>query len=101
MATQHLPTPYEAKIVGNDVRIEIVNKETSRNLVCDFHRHAFHTPKERARLISTAEFIVRACNAHDDLLKACKTVVTFHAASYLPNDVYDLLLTAIDKAEGE
>ena len=50
---------------------------------------------------ANAEFIVRAVNAHDDLLAACKLFATrFPAAiAALPDDERDLITAAIAKAE--
>ena len=52
-----------------------------------------------------AEFIVRACNAHDELLAAGKAFVEDYLG-YINSDDYDLpdpraLLAAIAKAEGK
>lgn len=44
-----------------------------------------------------AKFIVRACNAHEDLLAACKSV----SSVGINDEVLDQLAAAIAKAEGE
>ncbi len=58
---------------------------------------------------ANAEFIVRACNAHEDLLAICEDATTaiydaMHAGSLSRNyhdDVMDKIEAAIKKARGE
>ena len=54
-------------------------------------------PKEAA---ANAEFVVRACNAHYDLLAACKAMVRTGKAPADIDAAYDLMRAAIAKAEG-
>lgn len=53
---------------------------------------------------SDAEFIVRACNAHDDLLEACKAarsiIDEFHGGTIQGDIVLTRLNDAISHAEG-
>jgi hypothetical protein len=58
------------------------------------------TPQQRAN----AAFIVRACNAHEDLLTACKNLLTVIVNEDVPQKVLDeagILHAAIRKAEEE
>ena len=52
---------------------------------------------------ANATFIVTACNAHDDLLAACKAAAELHAQYHVlsPHErrVFQQLRTAIEKAE--
>jgi len=56
-----------------------------------------------------AKFICRACNSHDDLVKACKLVLSNHAQRYGPNGYsikfrkseIEMIRQAITKAEGK
>ena len=80
MATvKHTPTPYEAVGLENpDNQIVYIKSDTSPDGdICDFYHvidhgenkgHIFLKDKARAN----AEFIVRACNSHEDLITTIK-----------------------------
>lgn len=61
--TAHTPTPWEA--CGNLVRTARTDVDPSGLLVCD-------CPANVGNRIEDAAFIVRACNAHDELVAAGK-----------------------------
>lgn len=61
--TAHTPTPWEA--CGNLVRTARTDVDPSGLLVCD-------CPANVGNRIEDAAFIVRACNAHDDLVAALR-----------------------------
>lgn len=63
--TAHTPTPWEA--CGNLVRTARTDVDPSGLLVCD-------CPANVGNRIEDAAFIVRACNAHDDLVAALRAV---------------------------
>lgn len=65
-----------------------------------------HEPDAKARQFATAEFIVRACNAHETLLEALKSAVNaLHLNPDVCQDEIDSTLveinSAIAKAEGK
>lgn len=51
---------------------------------------------------ANAAFIVRACNTHEDLVKACKATIAHRGKDFLDNTIepYAGLVRAIAKAEG-
>jgi hypothetical protein len=57
--------------------------EFSNSSVAEIH-HEDHRWDEKAR--ANAAFIVRACNAHDDLVKALRGVLTAPTMNFAPAD---------------
>ncbi len=87
---QHTPTPWKA----NGLSIEDSNGDL---IAC------LNTGDGIVRAHEDAAFIVRAVNAHDELLQALKDCVgelQFHAES-LPDGEIERALKAIAKAEGK
>lgn len=70
--------------------------------------HYFCPKRDQRERIDNAEFIIRACNCHDDLLAACKKLIEiWHRAGPLGSyqmEKFDIPVRmaemAIDKAEG-
>lgn len=77
----HTPGPWDTvgatRIWGTNAAVCIV-AEPECNTSNDFHEVRFGSKRWREAM-SNAEFIVRACNAHDDLLEACKAARTWVA----------------------
>lgn len=67
---QPVPTPYEVKRIGAHVYIEPV----TGGFVCDMQAGDM-AEDERPGMESTAEFITRACNAHNDLVSALRDCI--------------------------
>ncbi len=73
--TQHTPTPFrmlpegEHCILGNDDTI-----------VC-----GIFTCCAREQMLANAEFIVRACNCHDDMLAFIEKVAEMDLANFVPD----------------
>lgn len=63
MNTNHTATPWKTEDVGDDGRLDVV---------------AFHEGEElwiTSANYRDAKFMVTACNAHDDLVEACKRLI--------------------------
>ena len=77
-AMKHTPTPwkqgvnYPERIIGEHEIVAFVN-----------HPELDGKPNDREQ--ANAEFIVRACNSHDELLEACKALVQNLEMEWLPN----------------
>lgn len=95
MAADHSPLPWEISEIdhGDYNEIEIVAPAEHWSTVV-FMGEAF-----RARNVANAEFIVRACNSHHELLAACKLAL----GAFERNDAIDWadLERAIAIAEGK
>jgi hypothetical protein len=62
------------------------------------HDAEWARPADWERDLANAQFIVRACNSHNDLLEACKAVVRM--GSHSPFDAASMMAkAAITKAE--
>lgn len=82
MTTKHTPTPWATDILvpmdgrlDKDATIYQNNGSGQGNEICTFR----HSPDENLdnrhpQAISDAEFIVRACNAHEELIQALSKV---------------------------
>ena len=78
METKHTPTPYIAGKPSSIVGWPIVAQ--SGRLICDMPMLPNGFPNKEAidaETAATAAFIVRACNAHDELVKALNTALRF------------------------
>ena len=64
--TQHTPTPWNAENAAGDFQALIygVDDPTGKTIALTYTGNA------------DAEFIVRACNAHDELVDACRAFVS-------------------------
>lgn len=91
---KHAPTPY--LLDGALVYALHVRDGVEQNRFCCYVNDA-HTPTPE--LIATARFIVRACNAHDDLLAALKLYIKCRDEGRL-GDENDAIEAVIAKAEG-
>ncbi|MFA5322565.1 MAG: hypothetical protein WC373_07795 [Smithella sp.] len=75
---EHTPTPWEKTICWPDSSSSV---DVSENVICvkDNKGRVIalcgHSQQEEAE--ANAAFIVHACNAHDDLLAACKAFAEF------------------------
>ena len=58
---KHTQLPWYEGRTGNHQGI-VISENTGENIVISYHK-------------KYAEFIVRACNAHDDLLEACNELI--------------------------
>lgn len=115
--TQHSPTPYTVEVVGVSGDLYPGQRVVQDRLyisagdfqirICSMLR-SFWPPHEKAseddaRLRATAAFMVRACNAHDDLLAACRSTLAAFSESAPGVDYYSgeatVLRAAIAKAE--
>lgn len=68
MNTQHTPTPWHVQPIGSRRYVEADGPK----LVCDMQRDECLDEGEIAECDANAEFIVRACNCHSELLAACQ-----------------------------
>lgn len=79
MTTQHTPGPWRAGQTSSGAFIE-VTYTTEQGVVEPIATcHQISLPRssdQRAQAKANAEFIVRACNAHDDLLAALEALFT-------------------------
>lgn len=93
--TKHTPTPWH---VGPHYKSDI---ESRVGRVCDI------SPMNAPQSIANAEFIVRACNSHEELLILARGLVAWHDARFVQNlgepfaALVDAARTAILKAEGK
>ncbi len=75
MKKKHTSTPWKANTITSGW-IE----DSEGTLVAAAQCHALHSAAAvtctAAQMAANAEFIVKAVNSHDDLLAACRTVVT-------------------------
>lgn len=96
----HTPTPWETFSTRSNGEVCIYDKRKPHQLVAS----AIQSDREYTAA-DNAAFIVRACNAHDDLLAACKAINewlgTDDAARALPTEPpwYNQLRAAIAAAE--
>jgi hypothetical protein len=102
--SKHTPGPWQARQNGKIITIDgDVNGSYYYGIAqinargdCD---KGIPSKLDRAN----AEFIVRACNSHDDLLEACKTALHEMRNTVAPRDSFtdavDQLDAAITKAE--
>lgn len=75
--TQHAPTPWVIKAPGISVGHEkegdrLVFAEETKEHVAEVFQYRNNDHKDEATSLANAEFIVRACNSHADLLAACE-----------------------------
>jgi hypothetical protein len=103
----HTPTPWETFSTRSNGEVCIYDKRKPHQLVAS----AIQSDREYTAA-DNAAFIVRACNAHDDLLAACKAAFNSLAAfldyapdvahkCYEPQDALSKLRAAIAAAEEE
>ncbi len=94
----HTPTPW--RLEGDCV---VSGDDTDYTLVADCERDPVWSPLLGVEETeANAQFIVRACNSHDDLLEACQAVST-SLGEFTQDDTVDgmlmILEAAIAKAE--
>ncbi len=92
----HTPTPWKKVDVWSIIATQIKGKPLVATAGCD-------TQVEKDERIANAEFIVLACNCHDELLEACKAAYergNSDGMSYgaLSDEICDKLEAAIGKA---
>ena len=91
---------YGSEILSNENNAFVA--ETNFNIV-----NGKGSRKATREETANAEFIVRACNSHDELLEACKEMLEEYIADLRENGVTDgnyfshLLENAIRKAEAK
>ena len=102
--TEHTATPWIFKL-STSKRLAFV--ETANQEYPNYRRIVEISKRHNPNFEGDAAFIVRACNAHDDLLAACKAINewlgTDDAARALPTEPpwYNQLRAAIAAAEEE
>ena len=72
--TEHTATPWIFKVSASK-RLAFV--ETENREYPNFSRIVEMSKRHNPNFEGDAAFIVRACNAHDDLLAACKALVDY------------------------
>ena len=101
MATQHTPTPWktDAKgVIGSSYGR--MGSPHRRVADCRGQKRPYPTPEMDAENAANAAFIVRACNAHEDLLREAKALVAEIDARGYHNE-FAGMRAAIAKAEGK
>jgi len=68
MTAQHTPTPYSVDDNPRRTRVRILNADSAWTATIEIASANTQEAKD------TAAFIVRACNAHDDLVAALRVV---------------------------
>lgn len=68
---EHTPLPWKAE-VKRALGIYAAERERPIAQMMNIHEHGHREGGDTDIERADAEFIVRACNAHDDLLAACK-----------------------------
>jgi hypothetical protein len=96
--SRHTPGPWRVNSGHGELWIESVKHG---RVICAFekHRTGQYTEQDGAN----AEFIVRACNAHDELLAACEALISQYDAPGGPalTEQVEAVRAAIAKARGE
>jgi hypothetical protein len=104
METKHTPTPWTIKKESGSYTIYGANGDSIAN-------DEMYYPS--APLFKDAAFIVRACNAHDDLVAACERYcLPYIAAASTPTclggerdkgavEAFRIVLAALNKASGK
>lgn len=94
---------YAELEVCRDMGCLSIRLAATQQLICDFQLELVRGDENKAKLIDWAEFIARACNAHDDLLAALHSLLkaTMHdpvTARRLVGEATLPALAAIGKA---
>ena len=96
---KHTPTPWYIEGTGDDVLInDLPETDSHRSSIALVYSDGIDSE------LPNAEFIVKAVNSHDDLLKACKMALNLIGQSGkidFDGDVTPLLVDAIEKAEAK
>ena len=99
----HTPTPWELSEKENFMGSwEILDGDNSDNTIAMTSYRLGTTDEEKQK--ANAEFIVRACNSHDELVKALKEIASYspHCCEDCPCDyLRQVAEEAIAKAEGK
>ena len=98
---KHTPLPWKKEIFNGELIVQDDDTNEYYVYICDCSSEFMSQEEEEAN----AEFIVRACNSHYELLEACKrTVEMFDKNSTAMNELpytYTRLKQVIAKAEGK
>lgn len=90
----HTPTPWTLEQGNEHCKLFSANGPTGWQFIGEIHTgHACNTDYRK-----NAEFIVRACNAHEELVKALQGVLHHHAAVKPAYQLPDSLVRQITKA---
>ena len=92
MNTKHTALPWHTNL-----RSHPSDQVFSDDLIVADCKWTNHTPDVRE---ANSEFIVRACNAHDELVAALQNILTWDDGS-LPGDILDEAQRVLAKARGE
>jgi hypothetical protein len=87
MKTKHTPTPWKVLHKGSGAF------EISKGIILICNRSPRSNIEESE---ATGEFIVKACNNHDNLLKACKLILK--GTAYITKEDFDFIRDAVKKA---
>lgn len=93
----HTPLPWAVSSLPSAWATEIARGDPRGPIILFPSAAASLSVGERQ---ANAAFVVRACNAHYDLLAACKAMVRTGKAPADIDAAYDLMRAAIAKAEG-
>lgn len=95
--SDHTPTPWKYQ---RQIESDFISGRNHPTYPIYTNGGKFGNPAE-AKSEADAEFIVRACNSHDDLLAACSEAVEILSV-YLPESLPTLkaIKAAVDKAKG-
>lgn len=86
----HTPTPWETReLLNGDQVISQKGAATAHTTV-----HVWNGKEEKA----TAQFIIAACNAHDELVRVLKTILIWDDGN-LPGDILEDARNALAKAK--
>lgn len=91
MKTDHSPTPWSVSNSGGRVQTDVT---TFPLTICTLETIPLPITPE---IEANAEFIVKACNCHDDLLEACKMSLEYMPGDYI--NEREALKQVIEKAE--
>lgn len=95
--TKHTPTPWAISSNGFNI-YGPPDAEGQVTFVASIFRKPIQDIED-----ANAEFIVRACNAHDELLAACKATLKYlqYSSKHAENrELRKQIRAAVDKAEG-
>jgi len=98
--SKHTETPYNAQLVTSHYQKKYIIQDSVGNVIVSTPEN-YDGEKHKAN----ADFIVRACNSHDDLVAACKEALLWidmrtrtQCKSDTHNEILALLQQALAKA---
>lgn len=99
MPAKHTPTPWHVQPIGGQRYIEAQGPK----FICDMQADQCENPAEVEEMQANAEFIVRACNCHEELVQVLESVVRIleHNCPDAALPAIALAKTQIAKAKGQ